>query len=40
LARTCYPERFADVDLAAEIDRFHLALFGKSFAELGGRLPQ
>jgi iron complex transport system substrate-binding protein len=40
LARTCYPEQFADVDLAAEIDRFHLSLFGKSFAELGGRLPQ
>jgi iron complex transport system substrate-binding protein len=40
LAQTCYPEQFADVDLAAEIDRFHLALFGKSFAELGGRLPQ
>jgi iron complex transport system substrate-binding protein len=40
LARTCYPEQFTDVDLAAEIDRFHLSLFGKSFAELGGRLPQ
>ncbi len=40
MAQTCYPEQFADVDLAAEIDRFHLTLFGKSFAELGGRLPQ
>ena len=40
LAETCYPERFSDLDLAAEIDRFHLTLFGKSFTELGGRLPQ
>ncbi|MDY0311466.1 MAG: ABC transporter substrate-binding protein [Desulfobacterales bacterium] len=40
LAETCYPEQFTDVDLAAEIDRFHRALFGKGFTELGGCLPQ
>ena len=40
LAKTCYPQRFTDVDLQAEIDRFHKALFGKGFAELGGRLRE
>lgn len=40
LAETCYPEQFADIDLAAEIDRFHLALFGKRFADLGGQLER
>ena len=33
-------EQFADIDLAAEIDRFHLALFGKRFADLGGQLER
>lgn len=40
LAETCYPERFADLDMAAEIDRFHLTLFGKRFADLGGTLEK
>ena len=40
LAKTCYPQRFADVDIDAEIDRFHMELFGKGFDELGGRLSQ
>jgi iron complex transport system substrate-binding protein len=40
LANTCYPERFADVDLQAEIERFHRELFGKGFGELGGRLSE
>lgn len=38
LAETCYPERFADLDMQAEIDRFHVALFGKDFGSLGGKL--
>jgi iron complex transport system substrate-binding protein len=38
LAKTCYPQRLAHVDLDAEIDRLHRVLFGKGFAELGGRL--
>ncbi|BBO71158.1 hypothetical protein DSCA_50880 [Desulfosarcina alkanivorans] len=38
LAGTCYPERFADLDMQAEIDRFHMALFGKTFVSLGGKL--
>ena len=37
LAEKCYPERFADVDMNAEIDRFHKALFGKGFDDLGGK---
>mgnify|MGYP000356768462 CR=1 FL=1 len=40
LAETCYPRLFADLDMTAEIDRFHLALFGKSFADLGGKLKR
>ena len=40
LGKTCYPERFADVDLPTEIDRFHKELFGKGFVELGGRLSE
>ena len=38
LSQKCYPEQFADVDLDAEIERFHRDLFGKGFAEIGGRL--
>ena len=38
LAQKCYPEQFAGVDLEAEIERFHRDLFGKGFAEIGGRL--
>ena len=40
LAQKCYPEQFGNIDLAAEINRFHLALFGKSFDTLGGQMPQ
>ena len=40
LAEICYPDRFRDLDMAAEIDRFHMALFGKSFAELGGKMEK
>lgn len=38
LAEKCYPERFEDVDVRAEIDRFHRTLFGKGFGALGGDL--
>lgn len=38
LAETCYPEQFAALDMQAEIDRFHVALFGKTFGSLGGKL--
>ena len=38
LAEKCYPQQFGDVDLAAEIDQFHKALFGKGFRELGGKI--
>lgn len=40
LAKTCYPETLADVDINAEIDWFHKALFGKGFEALGGRLDE
>jgi len=40
LAKTCYPQQFADVDLNAEIEQFHRQLFGKGFAELGGRMSR
>lgn len=39
LAKTFYPQPFAHVDLNAEVEQFHRQLFGKSFTELGGRLP-
>jgi iron complex transport system substrate-binding protein len=38
LAVQCYPDRFADIDIMNEIDHFHIALFGKSFQALGGKL--
>lgn len=38
LADKLYPERFADVDMPEETDRFHYALFKKRFSEMGGRL--
>lgn len=37
LAAKCYPEQFADLDLDAEIEKFHVDLFEKGFAELGGK---
>ncbi len=40
LGKTCYPEKFGDVDLEAEIDQFHQALFGKGFEALGGKLSK
>ncbi|MDD2315775.1 MAG: ABC transporter substrate-binding protein [Desulfobacterales bacterium] len=33
-----YPDRFHDIDLIKEIDRFHEILFSRSFTEMGGRL--
>lgn len=33
-----YPDRFHDIDLINEIDRFHEILFSRSFTEMGGRL--
>ena len=38
LGKRLYPDRFEDVDLAAEVDRFHVTLFEKSFAAMGGDL--
>lgn len=40
MASRCYPQRFADVNVAEEIDAFHKVLFGKTFKELGGRLSR
>ena len=40
IAKTCYSESLADVDLQAEIERLHETLFGKGFEALGGRLSQ
>ena len=33
-----YPDRFHDIDLTKEIDRFHEILFSRSFTEMGSRL--
>ncbi|MFZ7110791.1 MAG: ABC transporter substrate-binding protein [Desulfatiglandales bacterium] len=38
LGKRLYPDRFEDVNLEAEIDRFHVTLFGKSFTAMGGDL--
>lgn len=38
MGQKLYPERFSDVNLMGEIDRFHEALFGKSFRELDGKI--
>ena len=38
LAARCYPERFTDVNLIDEVERLHLAFFGKGFGALGGKL--
>lgn len=38
LAARAYPERFQDIDLVAEVDRFHVQLFGRSMTDMDGRL--
>ncbi|MBN1847767.1 MAG: hypothetical protein JW932_04205 [Deltaproteobacteria bacterium] len=38
MAEKLYPDRFSDMDLMAEVDRFHQILFGKTFSEMGGEL--
>ena len=38
VACRAYPDRFVDIDLMAEIDRFHAELFGRTFTEMGGHL--
>ena len=38
-AKTLYPERFADVDVAALADDFYLEFTGYRFSDLGGVLP-
>lgn len=38
LAKRAYPEQFLDLDLAAEVNRFHVQLFGRSMTDMGGRL--
>ena len=38
VACRAYPDRFIDIDLMAEIDRFHAELFGRTFTKMGGRL--
>lgn len=38
LAKRAYPEQFSDLDLIAEVDRFHVQLFNKSMTDMGGRL--
>ena len=38
LAARFYPERYANLDLAAEIDRFHRDLYGQSLTDMNGRL--
>ncbi|MDA3898101.1 MAG: ABC transporter substrate-binding protein [Desulfobacteraceae bacterium] len=36
VAKTIYPGLFADTDMNEQSNRFHQALFGKSFQEMGG----
>ncbi len=36
IAKTCYPEKLADIDFQVEVERLHKVLFGKGFKELGG----
>lgn len=38
LGKRLYPERFEDLDVIAEIDRFHQVLFKKSFTAMEGEL--
>ena len=38
LAKKLYPEKMKSVDLMAEINRFHLDVYGKTFEEIGGEL--
>lgn len=38
LGARLYPERFKDISVTEEADRFHEELFGKSFSGMGGRL--
>lgn len=40
MGQVLYPEAFADVDVAAEVDSFHQTLFGKTFTSLGGVMTQ
>lgn len=37
LAKTLYPEKFADIDIQQEFDSFYKEFYGKSFTELGGK---
>ncbi|MBI9083590.1 MAG: ABC transporter substrate-binding protein [Desulfobacterales bacterium] len=38
LSARFYPERYSDLDLATEIDRFHRDLYGRSLTDMKGRL--
>jgi iron complex transport system substrate-binding protein len=38
LAKTLYPEKFADFDFESEVNKFHEDFYGKSFTELGGKI--
>jgi iron complex transport system substrate-binding protein len=38
MAKKLYPQRMNQVDLMAEINRFHLDVYGRSFEQIGGKL--
>lgn len=38
IAKTIYPDRFADIDMTALADDFYKSFLGRSFTEMGGKL--
>ncbi|OEF95902.1 ABC transporter substrate-binding protein [Desulfuribacillus alkaliarsenatis] len=40
MAKTMYPDQFADMDFMAEVENYHERFFGKTFTELGGNLDE
>ena len=38
LAEKAYPELFADIEIAREVDRVHVQLFGRSLSDMNGKI--
>lgn len=38
VASKAYPDRFARIDITAQVDRFHEQLFGRTFTQMNGQL--
>nr|WP_281253715.1 hypothetical protein [Sporomusa silvacetica] len=38
IAKTIYPDKFADIDMTALADDFYRRFMGQSFTEMGGKL--